>query len=181
MFQVFADMFRNVSCVVEKLNDPSTAAVQIDHAIRECYIQSRPAYIILPTDMVQKKVDGARLGYPLDLNYPPNHQEQEEFVVKDVLQNLQAAKRPIILVDACAIRHRAMDEVHEFVQKSGFPTFVSPMGQSSVDNTLRNFGGVYAGDGSSPSVREIVESSDLVLSIGGIKSVCFQVVNLIRN
>ena len=30
--------------------------------------------------------------------------------------------------------------------------------------------GVYAGDGSNPGVRERVESSDLILSIGAIKS-----------
>ena len=32
------------------------------------------------------------------------------------------------------------------------------------------FSGVYAGDGSNPGVRERVESSDLILSIGAIKS-----------
>lgn len=44
------------------------------------------------------------------------------------------------------------------------------MGKGAVDETLPNYGGVYAGDGSNPGVRERVESSDLVLSIGSIKS-----------
>lgn len=44
------------------------------------------------------------------------------------------------------------------------------MGKGAVDETLPNYGGVYAGDGSNAGVRERVESSDLVLSIGAIKS-----------
>ena len=44
------------------------------------------------------------------------------------------------------------------------------MGKSAVDETLPNYIGVYAGNGSHDSVRSAVESSDLVLSIGAIKS-----------
>jgi pyruvate decarboxylase len=87
-----------------------------------------------------------------------------------VLKALHAAKNPVILVDACAIRHRALKETHDFIKKSGLPTFVAPMGKGAVDETLPNYGGVYAGDGSNAGVRERVEASDLVLSIGAIKS-----------
>ena len=83
-----------------------TAADLIDHAIRECYLQSRPVYITLPTDSVTKKVEGERLKSPLDLSFPPNDEELERFVVNEVLKLLHAAKKPVILVDACAIRHR---------------------------------------------------------------------------
>lgn len=169
-FEVFADMNREITCAMAKLKDPYEAATQIDHAIRECWVKSRPVYITLPTDMVQKKVEGQRLETPIDLSYPENQTEKEDYVADVVLKYLHAAKNPIILVDACAIRHRVLDEVHELIEKSGLPTFVAPMGKGAVDETLPNFGGVYAGDGSNRGVRERVESSDLVLSIGAIKS-----------
>ena len=63
-----------------------------------------------------------------------------------------------------------MKEVHDFVTKSKFPVFVAPMGKGAIDETLPNFGGVYAGDGSNPGVTDQIESSDLILSIGAIKS-----------
>lgn len=169
-FEVFAEMSRNITCTMAKLNDPSDAASLIDNAIRECWVQSRPVYITLPTDMAQKKVEGERLKTPIDLSYPSNEPEKEDYVVDVVLRYLHAAKSPIILVDACAIRHKVLDEVHELVKRSGLPTFVAPMGKGAVDETLPNYGGVYAGDGSNDGVRERVESSDLVLSIGAIKS-----------
>jgi pyruvate decarboxylase len=169
-YNVFSKMSTQISCAVSLLNHQHEAATLIDNAIRECILQSRPVYIALPTDMVQKKIDGDRLKTPLDLAYPPNDPEQEDYVVDVVLKSLHAARNPVILVDACAIRHRALEETHEFITKSGIPVFVAPMGKSAVDETLPNYGGVYAGTGSNKGVRERVESADLIVSIGPIKS-----------
>jgi pyruvate decarboxylase len=169
-FTVFSRMSKEISCAVSMLNNQHEAAVLIDNAIRECILKSRPVYISLPSDMVQKKIDGDRLNIPLDLEYPPNDQEAEDYVVDVVLKSLRAAKNPVIVVDGCAIRHRALKETHELVKKSGIPTFVAPMGKGAVDETLPNYGGVYAGNGSNAGVKERVESADLVLSIGAIKS-----------
>lgn len=113
------------------MNDPHDAAMLIDNAIRECWIQSRPVYITLPTDMVQKKIEGERLKTPIDLSFPLNDPEKEDYVVDVILKYLHAAKSPIILVDACAIRHRALEEVHELIEKSGLPVFVAPMGKGA--------------------------------------------------
>ncbi|KAL1602697.1 hypothetical protein SLS60_006117 [Paraconiothyrium brasiliense] len=169
-FNVFSKMSTQISCAVSMLNHQHEAATLIDNAIRECILQSRPVYIALPTDMVQKKVDGDRLKTPLDLAYPSNDPEKEDYVVDVVLKYLHAARNPVILVDACAIRHRALEETHDFITKSGIPVFVAPMGKGAVNETLPNYGGVYAGDGSNKGVRERVESADLVISIGAIKS-----------
>ncbi|KAF2815436.1 pyruvate decarboxylase-like protein [Mytilinidion resinicola] len=169
-YNVFSNISKGISCATSLLNDPFEAATLIDHAIQECWVKSRPVYISLPSDMVQKKVEGARLDTPLHLEFAANETEKEDYVVDVVLKYLQAAKNPIILVDACAIRHRALKETHDLIVTSGLPTFVAPMGKGAVDESLPNYGGVYAGDGSNTGVRERVESSDLVLSIGAIKS-----------
>ncbi|KAJ5093050.1 Pyruvate decarboxylase [Penicillium angulare] len=169
-FDVFTKMSSAISCYVARLNDPQDAATLIDSAIRECWIHSRPVYVTLPTDMIYAKVNGDRLKTPIDLSSPSNDPEKEDYVVDVVLKYLRAAKNPIILVDACAIRHRALEEVHELVEASGLPTFVTPMGKGAVDETHKNFGGVYAGNGSNAGVSDVVESSDLILSIGAIKS-----------
>lgn len=169
-FNVFNRMSDAISCYVARLNDPHDAATQIDSAIRECWIRSRPVYITLPTDMVNAKVNANRLKQPIDLSLPVNDPEKEDYVVDVVLKYLHAAKRPVILVDACAIRHRVLDEVRDLVEASGLPTFVAPMGKGAVNETHKNYGGVYAGNGSNPGVSDAVESSDLILSIGAIKS-----------
>jgi pyruvate decarboxylase len=63
-----------------------------------------------------------------------------------------------------------LKETHAFIKKSGLPVFVTPMGKGAIDETISNYGGVYAGDGSNKGVRERVESSDLIISIGPVKS-----------
>ena len=169
-FNSFADMNKEITCALVKLEDPEDIAGQIDHALRECWIQSRPVYITLPTDMVQAKVEGQRLKTLIDLSFPKVDEDKEEYVVDVVLKYLHQAKNPVVLVDACAIRHHALDETHAFIKASGLPAFVAPMGKSGLDETIATYGGVYAGNGSNIGVRERVESADLVLSIGAIKS-----------
>lgn len=169
-FNVFANMSADISCDIAKLNNPAEIANQIDHALRQCWIKSRPIYIMLPTDMVQAKIEGARLQTPIDLSEPENEPEKEDYVVDVVLKYLRAAKNPVILVDACAIRHRVVNEVHDLVNKTMLPVFVTPMGKGAINEDHSNYGGVYAGDGSHPSqVKGIVESSDLILTIGALK------------
>lgn len=169
-FNAFAGMSATVSCVVAKLNDPSEIATQIDHALRECYLRNRPVYIMLPTDMVTKKVEGERLDTDIDLREAVNDEAKENYVVDVVLKYLHAAQRPVVLVDACAVRSRVLDEVHAFIEKTRLPVFVTPMGKSAIDETHPCYGGVYAGSASRPAIKEIVEGSDLVLSIGALKS-----------
>ncbi len=169
-FNVFSHMSSQISCDSARLNKPAEIADQIDNSLRECWIRSRPVYIMLPTDMVEKKIEGARLDQPIDLTEPKNQEEREDYVVDVVLRYLHAAKNPIILVDACAIRHRVLKEVRELVEKTKLPVFVTPMGKGAIDETSPTYSGVYAGTGSQPQVSEHVEAADLVLSIGALKS-----------
>ncbi|OAA73789.1 pyruvate decarboxylase [Cordyceps fumosorosea ARSEF 2679] len=170
-YNVFASMSASVSCNVSKLNDPQEIAVLVDHALRECFVQSRPVYIMLPSDMVTAKIEGQRLETPIDLSEPRNDPEQEAYIVNVILKNLRSAKAPIILIDACAVRHRVLAEVHKLLAKTKLPVFVTPMGKSAINEDHPNYGGVYAGEGSQPySVKQAVESSDLILSIGTLQS-----------
>ncbi|KAI1288999.1 thiamine pyrophosphate enzyme [Xylaria venustula] len=169
-FNVFANMSAPISCVVAKLNDPAEIASQIDHALRECYLRTRPVYIMLPTDMVTKKVEGELLNTEIDLHEPANDEDKENYVVDVVLKYLHAAQKPVVLVDACAVRSRVLEEVHAFIDKTKLPVFVTPMGKSAIDETHSSYGGVYAGSASHPEIKTAVEDSDLVLSIGSLKS-----------
>jgi pyruvate decarboxylase len=170
-FNVFANMSAEISCDMAKLTKPAEIAAQIDNALRQCWVQSRPVYIMLPTDMVQVKIEGSRLKEPIDLSEPTNDPEAEDYVVDVVMKYLVGAKRPMLLVDACAIRHRVLDEVRELIGKTKLPVYVTPMGKGAINEELPSYGGVYAGNGSSPpQVQDLVESSDLIITIGALKS-----------
>ena len=60
--------------------------------------------------------------------------------------------------------------VNALIEKLNIPVFVAPMGKGIVDESPPNYAGVYAGDGSHPDVKVSLESSDLIFTIGNIRS-----------
>jgi len=67
---------------------------------------------------------------------------------------------------AGAMRHNVISEANDLIELTNFPSFVTAMGKSGINEELPNFGGVYAGAGTHPGVKEAVEGSDAVMWIG---------------
>jgi pyruvate decarboxylase len=106
----------------------------------------------------------------INLTLPKNEEETEAEVLSTILDLIYKAKNPVVLADACSIRHHVVAETHELLDKLRIPGFVTPMGKGAVDETNSQYGGVYIGEISHPEVKEAVEASDLVLSIGALLS-----------
>jgi pyruvate decarboxylase len=111
-----------------------------------------------------------KLQESINLALPENDKETEGEILNTVLELLYKAKNPIILADACCIRHHVVQETHELLNKLQIPGFVTPMGKGALDETNSHYGGVYIGEISLPNVRSAVESSDCILSIGALLS-----------
>ncbi|EEB08583.1 pyruvate decarboxylase [Schizosaccharomyces japonicus yFS275] len=169
-FTVFMEMSEKVSAYTVMLTDGETAADKIDKALSISYRKARPVYIGIPSDVGYFKTSSAGLKKPLQLEEPANDPKIEEEVVHTIVQMINASKKPVILADACVTRHRVIKELHELINLTHFPTYVTPMGKSSVDEVSEWFDGVYVGSISDPAVKDRIESSDLILSVGGLKS-----------
>ncbi|KAF2859294.1 pyruvate decarboxylase [Piedraia hortae CBS 480.64] len=169
-FKVFAKFSENITVAQTNLNDPRTAATEIDRVLRACWVESKPVYVQLPTDMVTQLVDGSLLEKPIDLSPDSSDEDAEQMALSIVLEKLYAAKRPTLLVDGAAPRRGLMPAANQLIHKLKIPVFVAPMGKGAVDESLPNFVGLYAGNGSHPDVKRMIEESDLVLTLGSIKS-----------
>jgi pyruvate decarboxylase len=106
----------------------------------------------------------------INLTSPKNDAETEGEVLNTILELIYKAKNPVVLADACSIRHHVVPEVHELLEKLKIPGFVTPMGKGAIDETHSQYGGVYIGEISLPDVKAAVEASDCVLSIGALLS-----------
>ncbi|EWZ79081.1 pyruvate decarboxylase [Fusarium oxysporum f. sp. lycopersici MN25] len=168
-FDAFKTMSDQISCHAVKLISPTDIADQIDDALRQCWLCSRPVYIMLPTDMIEMKIKSGNLMIPLNLQASLNDPRKEDHIVEVILKRLYTAQKPILLIDTFAIRHQVLDEIKALTEKAQIPVFVTPMGRGAFDETNPNFGGLYAGEGSEPRTRHKVESSDLILCIGALK------------
>lgn len=169
-FDAYADMYKHITVAQALLRDPENVTAQIDDCLKICWWERRPVYIDLPADLVALQVDGSVLDHPLELERPKNDEKMEITVVDMLLQRLDAAKSPMLLVDRLVESRRLGHEVASFVQTSKLPTFSTRTGKGCVDESLPNYAGIYAGKLSDDHVRKFVESSDLVLWIGPIKS-----------
>lgn len=153
------------------LSEPSTAGAEIDRVLVDCVIKSRPVYIALPTDLVDATVSATPLQSPLDFTIPENDTASEDIVLGEILKLVSAAQeRVAVIVDGCALRHGVTSEVKEFLEKTKYPVFATPMGKSGVDESYERFGGIYNGNPSLPAVKRTIEQVALIISIGAIYS-----------
>lgn len=169
-FTAFKKMSEKITHSAITLLDPATAPKQIDEMIKAAYLYQRPVYIALPSNIASADCDPSGLKTPLDLKLSPNEKEAEDEVLDSIVEMMCKAKEPILLVDACASRHDVIKETIELARITQFPIFVTPMGKSVIDEHNPRFGGVYVGSLTEPDVAETVESSDFILSVGGLMS-----------
>lgn len=101
---------------------------------------------------------------------PANDEQIEKVVLDEIVNRVRKAHDPIILVDACTIRHFVVEETHKLVDESGLPVFSSPMGKTAIDEQHRQYGGIYVGNLTSPAVKDRVEQADAVIGVGFLLS-----------
>lgn len=89
----------------------------------------------------------ALLERPLALTPAPNDAAQEQACLDAIAEALAAAKRPVIVVDACTIRHGAVKEALQLVDESGLTFVATPMGKSALPEDHPSFAGVSASHG----------------------------------
>ncbi|KDN52367.1 Thiamin diphosphate-binding protein [Tilletiaria anomala UBC 951] len=153
------------------------AARELDRILEVCVRQALPVYIALPSDLVHFPLPASckhRLTeQSLQTGFSPNKADSEAYVLRVITDKVTNAKCPVILVDACTLRHNVVKETRALVASSGLPIFTTPMGKTAVDESDANpqYGGVYIGSISSPEVKEVIEEkADLIIAIGTLQS-----------
>lgn len=97
-------------------------------------------------------------------------EEVTQTVVNEITKRFAAAKKPVILVDACAARFGVGPHLKQLVDQCSIRYFSTPMGKCVLDEYSPLYGGCYAGSNSLDAVKKEVESADFVLYVGALKS-----------
>ncbi|KAF2634889.1 pyruvate decarboxylase [Massarina eburnea CBS 473.64] len=163
--QIYNRASKEIRVAAAELWDVETAPKEIDHVIRECFIQSGPVYIFLPLDLSAEKVPRSLLDTPIDVD-PKIDQSAQEEATKAIISAISSAKHPILLVDTLVKRFGASTEARELATKLQVPVFSANMGKGVVDETDENYIGVWNGEISAPGVKEEAKKNDLVITLG---------------
>ncbi|KAI9715634.1 MAG: hypothetical protein M1828_000777 [Chrysothrix sp. TS-e1954] len=164
--QVYAKMAKPVRCAEAYLWDPAKAPGMIDNAIRECFLQKLPVYILFPIDLTEAPVEESLLDQHIDLSLTSVvNKKVEDEAVRSTLAEIYKSKNPSILVDHLVHSH-GREEAKQLVRELELPVYSAHMGKSFVDETSPFFVGVYNADLSAPGVADAFEASDLCLALG---------------
>jgi pyruvate decarboxylase len=164
-FRHFADMYQHITVAQANLNDPRTAARQVDAVLEQCVLQSRPVYIEVPVDMVAVRIPANGLASKIEIS-----RELPGSAFKDVLakatERLYTAKHPIIFVDGETRPLNLGPDVQRLIELTKWPTFTSLSGKGLIDMTLPNVYGIYSGSFADKGTQDSFKTSDLILCFG---------------
>lgn len=150
---------------------PTNCVEELERVIREALRLSKPAYIAISELSGYSPIVGTPVtGNPLaEIKRQTSVPAELESALATILLRLEAAKNPVAIVTALTARYGLRAQVHELLRKINLPAAIAPAEKGSLDESIPQFIGLYHGDFSSPaSVKQVIESADLVLDIGGI-------------
>ncbi|KAL1921493.1 uncharacterized protein VTP21DRAFT_11209 [Calcarisporiella thermophila] len=167
-FRVYERMYQEIT-VANGMITQENAAETIDRVLTTCVQKVRPVYLSIPTDVVSHKITVDMQPLPLKKKQQCTSEEFEA-TLEAILQEVEKAKHPVILVDGCVVRHKVIRETTELVERTGLAFFASPFAKGAIDESHPQFRGVYSGETSLPAVIEEFKKADLVLNVGAIRS-----------
>ncbi|KAI8059268.1 thiamine diphosphate-binding protein [Gongronella butleri] len=164
-FSIFSKMIAPLNCARAQLSC-TAAAHQIDHVLCESMRLRQPGYICFNVDVIEQMIDVH--DAPLELQPVQNPVDSQEAALRAILGLVATAKRPIVIADACAARFHMREALQKFLDVSGFPVYVTPMGKGVIEATHTSFRGCYSGQPSLPGIVQEVDAADLVIQVGGL-------------
>jgi len=159
----FLDAYAHVTVARARLT-PRNAATEVDRLILTAWREKLPVYMELPSDIAYLEIEVP--ADPLVLAQPPSDPERLRSCIAAIAGRLSAATSPAILVDADADRFGVAPDLMELAAKMQAPVAVINAAKAVIDETFPHYLGIYGGRASEPHVREAIESSDCLLSIG---------------
>ena len=147
--------------VVSTRLTPGNAVEEIDRALHRCWRERKPAYIQVPSNISYLMVDVPDTG--LKLKLPESDPERMESAAKHIASLLNRARKPALLVDMEVDRSGIAETVSSLVNKRKIPYAVLRTGKALLSEVHPLYTGVYMGEASVQSVKNIIKPSDCLI------------------
>jgi indolepyruvate decarboxylase len=144
--------------------EPANARWEIDRVLRTCWIEKRPVYLQLPSDVPAKTTEVPE--EPLQLTAPTSDPTQLVLAIERIATRMAEADLPAILLDSDVDRFGLTKPIVRLVEAHSIPFATLPAAKALIDESHELHLGTYRGAASSPEVRVVIESADCVLCVG---------------
>jgi indolepyruvate decarboxylase len=162
-FSHFMNCAKEVTAA-QTILDQENASSEIDRVLGACWLEKRPIYIGIPSDLGYATIDAP--SRPLTLPEPRSDATQLRNFLDAALSLLKGADKPVVLAGFELERYRLQKEFRLLIEKGNFPVATLSMGKAQLDENHPQVIGIYNGRLSAPQVKEAVEGSDCLLNIG---------------
>jgi TPP-dependent 2-oxoacid decarboxylase len=183
-FDTQQKIFEHITVDSVLLNNPTTAAKDINRVLSSAIRYKRPVYIELPRDTVSDPIHANQELYvdsPTSSNvYSENvkaAEGEEEYQtdktsVKEAISEattlINSSSQPIIIAGVEIHRFALQDKLLEIINKTNIPVVSTVLSKSVISEDHPSYLGVYEGAMGYQSVREYVESSDCLILLGAL-------------
>ncbi len=157
------DCYRHFTVAQTRLT-PANAPGEIDRVLEACWREKRPVYIELPSDISYLEIGSPASG--LNLCGVVSDPERLSTLAEAIAYRLNKAERPALLLDTSVERFRLQPEILALAEKAQAPFAVLSSAKGVITETSPFFLGMYSASRSRPFVREAIEQSDCLLSVG---------------
>ena len=165
-FETQRNVFAEVTAAATILENPATAAAEIDRVFQSLARTSRPAYLEVPRDMVNREIEIA--ARPERHGPPAADPAAVEEAAAEIAARLRQARHPVMLVGAQVRRFGLRDAVVQLAEMQNLPVVTSILGKGAFPENHPNFVGNYFGRFGDPAVAAFVEQADCILCVGAV-------------
>lgn len=150
--------------VAQALITPENAATEIPRVIACAWQRKKPVYLQLPSDICEVEIEVA--DNPAPYRLPSSDASHLQLASAALLERINRAKRPIILIDQMVERYQLQTQVLALADKFAIPLTNMPTAKCAISENTPGWQGGYNGDLSRPELFELMAQSDCILSFG---------------
>jgi TPP-dependent 2-oxoacid decarboxylase len=175
-FDTQQKIFEHVTVDSVLVDNPRTAAKDIDRVLSSATRYKRPVYIELPRDKVSIPIYQEQYVDPSTTYSKTAKIEEERETDMDSMQEalaeatamINSSKQPVIIAGVEIHRFGLQDKLLRLTYKTNIPVVATVLSKSVISEDHPSYLGVYEGAMGHQSVREYVESSDCLILLGAL-------------
>jgi indolepyruvate decarboxylase len=152
------------------IDNPRTAAKDIDRVLSSATRYKRPVYVELPRDMISIAIyqDQYTDSFtPYSKTYETDTDSMQEALAESIAM-INSSTQPVIIAGIEIHRFELQDKLLQLADKTNIPIAATVLSKSVISEDHPSYIGVYEGAMGHESVKEYVESSDCLILLGAL-------------
>jgi indolepyruvate decarboxylase len=168
-FDTQQKIFEHMTIDSVLIDNPRTAAKDIERVLSSATRYKRPVYIELPRDMILTPIYQEQYSETAKLEdvYKTDIESMEE-ALEEATAMINSSKQPVIIAGVEIHRFGLQNKLLQLADKTNIPVVSTVLSKSVISEDHPSYIGLYEGAMGHESVRKYVESSDCLILLGAL-------------